>query len=108
MNIYAAWFKNQLTSWPKRIFSLSGSHDIFENSLFLSEKAKNPDEYFKIVRLENPSGFGKRAVSALIAALKDSRYSNSLKTELVPLFFPDKKEVTEHELEAAIKEAANA
>jgi hypothetical protein len=33
MGIYAAWFKNQLKLWPKRIFSIGGSHEIFENSL---------------------------------------------------------------------------
>ena len=108
MDIYAAWFKNQIAVWPKRIFSLGGSHEIFENAFPFEQKAIKKNEYFKEVRVKKeniqPAG---RGVSALLSAIKNPEYAQNLKTELAALLFPAKKEVTERELETAIIEAAN-
>jgi len=109
MDIYAAWFKNQLEVWPKRIFSIGESNKIFMNSELSAheEAVKKTDYYFKTVKLcEDTSGFCKIGVTALLIALKDSRYKESLKTELVPLLFPNKKEVSDNDLEAAIYEVS--
>jgi hypothetical protein len=106
MNIYASWFKNQLDIWPKRIFSLGANNTVFENSLPAEQAAeKNTNEIFKTVNINGDSSlFHKRGLSALIRALKDSRYASNLKAELIPLLFPDKKEITDIELENAITE----
>jgi len=102
--IYAAWFKNKLASWPKRIFSLGGSHEVFENMLPLETAAeKNTDNYFKTVPVkDDPACFCKRGASALLAAMKDGAYAENLKAELTPLLFPGEKNVTEQELQSAI------
>jgi len=109
MDIYVAWFKNQLELWPERIFSIGGSHEIFENSLTSEHGAvvKKTGGYFKTVKTsEDAAGFCKRGATALFAALKDSRHKESLKTELIPLLFPNKKEVSDNALEAAIYEVS--
>ena len=104
LNIYKAWFKNQLASWPKRIFSVD-SAEVFEYSLPPQTPAgkKNTGDYFKAVRVDN-GGFREKGRAALLSALKDSRYSENLKAELVPLLLPGKKDATERELEEAIFE----
>ena len=113
MDIYAAWFKNQIALWPKRIFSLGGSNEIFENAVpyddsgFGQATEKNKREFFKTVRTkEDPALFCKRGVCALLKALDESEFSENLKTELAHLLFTGEKEVTKSKLETAIKEAA--
>ena len=108
MDIYASWFKNQLSSWPKRIFSLGGSNDVFETS-FPSQMAafKNSREYFKTVNVnEDSSCFCKRGTAALLRAFDDSRYAENLQRELVPLLFPGENSVNIKELKAAIIQIA--
>ena len=109
MDIYASWFKNQLSSWPKRIFSLGGSHEVFETSL-PEEKSvlKNSGEYFKIVNVkEDPALFCERGAAALLGAFDDSRYCENLRRELAPLLFPGENSVENSELKAAITQIAN-
>jgi len=109
MDIYAAWYKNQLELWPKRIFSTGESNEIFANSILSAHKdiVKKTKHYFKTVKTsEDTAGFCKRGVTALISALKDNRYKESLKTELVPLLFPNEKKVSDNDLEAAIYEVS--
>ncbi len=108
LDIYAAWFKKQLASWPKRIFSIGGGSEVFENA-FCEEKAgkKNTCEYFKAEGVKGePANFRERSAAALIAALKNGEYAENLKKELTPLLFPNEKDVTESQLEKAINEAA--
>jgi hypothetical protein len=109
MDIYAAWYKNQLELWPKRIFSIGESNEIFTNSTHSAHETfiKETNDYFKTVKTsEDTAGFCKRGVTALCSALKDSRYKESLKTELIPLLFPNEKEVSDNVLEAAIYEVS--
>jgi len=112
MDIYATWFKNQIALWPKRIFSLGGSNEIFENALpsgysDFGQAEKNKREFFKTVRAkEDPASFCKRGAFALIKALNESEFAENLKTELAPLLLTDEKDITKNKLETAIKEAA--
>ena len=109
MDIYASWFKNQLSSWPKRIFSLGGSHEVFETSLPTEKSVlKNSREYFKIVNAnEDPALFCKRGAEALLDAFDDSRYCENLRRELAPLLFPGENSVENSELKAAITQIAD-
>jgi hypothetical protein len=108
LDIYAAWFKKQLASWPKRIFSLGGGGEVFENALSTGAAGgKNTSESFKAAAVkDDPANFRKRAARALIAALKSGEYAPNLKTELAPLLFPGEKNITQNKLETAINEAA--
>jgi len=108
LDIYAAWFKKQLASWPKRIFSMGGSNELFENAICEGKtNKKNISNYFKTQSVKDDSAkFLERSVKALIAALKNNEYAANLKTELAPMLFPDEKDVTENQLESAINEAA--
>jgi hypothetical protein len=109
IDIYAAWFKNQLHIWQKRLFSL-GQHEIFKSSM-LPEKTsiknkKNINEFLKPFHItEDPALFCKRGVSALFTALKDNNYSADLKAELTLLLFPEEEEVPLSKIETAITEA---
>jgi len=118
LDIYAAWFKNQLTSWPKRIFNIGLNHKIFENTdiLFnddkvlmnknkLNNKSKNieKEDFFKIIeKNEDPEFFRKRGTQALIKALNDPEYKENLRKELGSLLFPDDNEFSQKDLETAI------
>jgi hypothetical protein len=108
LDIYAAWFKKQLASWPKRIFSLGGNNEVFESALCEGKaNKKNICDYFKAQNVkDNPANFRERGAAALIAALKNGEYSANLKKELAPLLFPNEKNVTEQQMEKAINEAA--
>jgi len=108
MDIYAAWFKNRLSSWPKRIFSLGGSV-IFETSLpSQSAVLKNSSEYFKTFNVnDDPALFCKRGAAALLGALDDIRYAENLRRELAPLLFPTESSVNKEELKTAISQIAN-
>jgi hypothetical protein len=106
--IYSGWFKNQLVSWPKRIFSLCGNHEVFESALPPQDTAKKTGGFFKTFSVnDDPASLREKGKASLIAALRDSRFSSDIKAELAPLLFPDKKEVSETELEAAINEVSH-
>jgi hypothetical protein len=108
MNIYAAWFRNQLEIWPKRIFSLNDSRIFNYSYIEKSQRNKNTKKYLKPVKIKKkPTSFYKNGVSALIRAISESEYTESLKGELVPLLFPEKKDITETELISAITEIAS-
>jgi hypothetical protein len=107
MDIYASWFKNALSSWPKRIFSLT-PHEIFESAVPRETAVKNTDDFLKAREVkDDPALFSQKGATALLVALKDSRYSEDLKNELTLLLFPEKKEASHAELEKAITEAAH-
>jgi hypothetical protein len=108
MDVYAAWFKNQLALWPKRIFSLGGSNVVFENALPPEQKTKKSGEYFKVLKVNEESDqFCTRGVCAILSALKNPEYTQNIKAELIPLLLPGEKKVTESELEEAITGAVN-
>ena len=108
LNIYAQWFKNQLASWPKKIFSLDSSHEVFESALPSEAAAKKAGGFFKTFTVKNdPVSLREKGITALTAALEDSRFSPDIKAELAPLLFPGRKEVSKLELETAINEAAH-
>jgi len=103
MDIYAAWFKEQLLMWPKRIYSI-GEHKIFESSLprkFTINKKER--EFLKPVHAGKNPALG---TDALLNAINDSTYTNTVVNELTQLLFPDKKEVTKQELETAVREVS--
>jgi hypothetical protein len=108
LDIYAAWFKKQLDSWPKRIFSLGGGNKVFESALFAGAAGrKDTSVYFKAAAIKDSHvNFRKRAACALITALKNGEYASNLKTELTSLLFPGEKNITEEKIETAINEAA--
>jgi len=108
MDIYAAWFKNQLSSWPKRIYSIGGSNEVFETSIPAEQAViKGSSECFKTAGVkEDPALFCRRGAAALISAFDDIRYAGNLRSELAPLLFPTEDAVTDKELKAAIMETA--
>jgi len=123
LDIYAAWFKNQLSLWPKRIFSLGGGNDVFSgaDSFFADtdiakntgidggQKGKKIGEYFKQAAVANSSGnFRKRAEAALLGALENGQFADNIKAELTPLVFPGKKEALENDLRAELTKLIKA
>ena len=107
MEIYASWFKGSIASWPERIFTLGGNHEVFEKGL--PEKQLNagkrtyvPD-FFGIAALkDSPEGRLKRAVGAISAALDDPKYSSALADELAPLLLPSEKKPSSRETAQAL------
>ncbi|MCL2213607.1 MAG: DUF115 domain-containing protein [Treponema sp.] len=114
LDIYASWFKNQLDSWPKRIFTIGQGNKIFEKtntSIFSdntlnTQKIKNTETYFNCAGIEN-SHFREKGAKALINALKNPDYSEKLNQELLPLLFPGDVSVTEKMLENTIYEISH-
>jgi len=105
MGIYESWFKEQLTKWPKRIFSIGGNK-IFENGEPAARNGiKNTDKFFSAVSHENSNNFCEKGIHALLNAIKRPQYSQNLKQELNSLLFPGENKVTERELEMAINAA---
>jgi len=117
LDIYAAWFKNQLSLWPKRIFSLGGGSEVFSDagSSFAGadgvkntekggwQKGKKIDEYFKqAAAANNSANFRKRAQAALLGALENGQFAENIKAELTPLLFPGKKEAAHCDLRAEL------
>jgi len=112
MDIYAAWFKNQLASWPKRIFSIGGSSEVFGSSIpfdpaALEQTAVKRRDCFNTMCVNGePELFCKRGADALLTEIKKTKFAQKIKNELTPLLFPGENKVTEQELENAIKETA--
>jgi hypothetical protein len=110
-DVYAAWFKNRITSPPQRIFSLGGNHTVFENNLPsppltgtapLTAAARNNQDYFKLVKTNySPEERQSRAVETLIAALDNPQYAAELTGELAPLLFPSRAGVSPQDVSPA-------
>jgi hypothetical protein len=104
--IYAAWFKNRLAAWPKRIYSLGRNHEVFETGLPPKPVGKkNINSCFKAVPVNgDPACFCERGVEALIKALEDPHYEARIKTELKPILFPEEDEISSIELALRLKQ----
>jgi len=115
-DIYAAWFKNQLAHWPKRVFSLGGSHAVFGNESSLPRqfpRRKSNDDHFKALPVGVESGgdgmrrrLCEKGAASLIRALGDASFAGSLNAELAPLLFPGEAEITNERLIMAIADIA--
>jgi hypothetical protein len=110
LNIYAAWFKDRLASWPGRIFSLSGNHEMFgENKTprnWRGLPCPVPACFKETAVGGEPAANRRRGADALIRAMSDPRYAKTINEELAPLLFPGKKEVSIRELAEAIDDMA--
>ena len=120
MEIYAQWFKKELSSWPKRIFSITESN-VFERADLLKEnsasrsrnsRVKNKSDFFKTAQAKEKSAFfykretAVKAADALLNALKNPEYADNIKQELASLLFEDGSNVQSAELEEKIREIA--
>ena len=105
--IYASWFKNQLSSYPKRLHSL-GKNSLVFNSLETAslKKARGrnvPGEIkFKTVSLYSGINRSHNAAGILEKAFKNPVLSKALAKELSELLMPDKEDISSDELIAEI------
>jgi len=113
LDVYAAWFKSRLSSFPKRVFSLGSNHEVFDEltrdcPLEGNGNNRTPgQEHFELVNpAVIPGGRAKRAVEALSAALGDPRYAQTLCAELSPLLFPSQTAVPAQEIAGALHDIA--
>ena len=103
MNIYASWFKDQLSSWQKhgeRIFSLTDS-DIFKKAIPENPaKIKNTDKIFSAKNIkEDTALFYQRGIDALSSAMNNPEFADNVKNELTTLLFAEgAKNVTKDEI----------
>ena len=111
MNIYASWFREQISSWNKnkeRIFSLTENKIFIKSVPELSASVKNLDNIFNAVSCnkvsranagKDPAAFYQRGINALASAMNNSKFADNIKKELASLLFADtKNEVTEQEI----------
>ena len=113
LDVYAAWFKSRIGSFPKRIFSLGGNHEVF-NGLVRenpfggngNSRVSGRDNFEPVKQADIPEGRVRRAVEAISAALGDSQYASALKTELAPLLFPSQTDVPAEEVAGALRKIA--
>jgi hypothetical protein len=98
-DVYAAWFKNRIGSWPQRVFSLGGNHSAFESGLpagSLERGRKNAsDDYFQVMTTNgSPAERRAHALETLVSALDNPQYAAALCGELAPLLFPARTDVS--------------
>jgi len=113
LDVYAAWFKNRLSSFPKRVFSLGNNHEVFGgvapgNPFTGNGNSRTPGrEHFEPVnQVDIPGGRARRAAEAINAALGDPRYARALCAELSPLLFPSQTDVPAQEIAGALHDIA--
>jgi hypothetical protein len=110
-DVYAAWFKNRIASWPRRVFSLGGNHAAFEDSLPtipLTSMSHNVADCFRLVEANHsPADRRSRAVDTLVAALDNPQYAAALTGELAPLLFPSRPDVPPAEIAMTIRSFIN-
>jgi len=118
LDVYAAWFKARIGSFPKRVFSLGSNHEVFDSLSREGLSIKNilPRSYTEYGVLEDhfelvntaviPKGRARRAAEALSAALGDPRYAQTLCAELSPLLFPSQTDVPAQEIAGALQDIA--
>jgi len=113
LDVYAAWFKSRLGSFPKRVFSLGGNHEVFdelarENSFGGNgnSRVSGRNHFEPVKQADIPEGRARRAAEAIIAALGDPRYAQTLCAELSPLLFPSQTEVPADEITGVLREIA--
>jgi len=113
LDVYAAWFKSRVGSFPKRVFSLGGNHEVFDGlkldcPLGDDGNSRPPGrEHFEPVKQADiPEGRARRAAEALCAALGDPRYAQTLCAELSPLLFPSQTDVPAQEIAGALRDIA--
>ena len=109
MDIYAAWFKNQLSGWSNKIFYIGQKHRIFDNiDKIQAEKKiteyniKNSSLLLKTVDIKNESSLCQKGIRALLGSLKNPEYSGLIKQELKSMFNFTDKDFTDNEPETEI------
>jgi len=107
LDVYAAWFKGRIGSFPKRVFSLGNNHEVFDGLMRDCPLGGNGnsrtymENHFEPVnQADIPGGRARLAVEALCAALGDPRYAQTLCAELSPLLFPSQTEVPSEKISA--------
>jgi hypothetical protein len=109
-DVYAAWFKNRIASWPARIFSLGGNHAVLENTpaviqkeFFTTEVCRSENSFEVMTLNDSPAERCGRAAESLIAALGNPQYAAALCGELSPLLFPSRADVRPEEIAEALR-----
>ena len=115
LEIYAAWFRDKLKHLPDRIYSLDAHNTVFRNVQADSFSDQEPGsknnfsalDFFKTQTVSgNPRQFCMQAIDILFKALDDPRYETELKTELIELLFPGKKNTCASEIQKELKTIA--
>jgi len=111
LDVYAAWFKSRIGSFPKRIFSLGSNHEVFSGIARDCTLANNGnsrirlrDHFEPVILADNPESRAGLAAEAVSAALGDPRYAPALKSELSPLLFPSQTDVPVEEISGALRD----
>ena len=104
--IYASWFERQLSSYPKRLFSLGKNNPLFDTlgpSLAMGSHKGNSAANFSCLELEAENNSPGKALLVLEAGLKDPLLTEKLSIELSTLLFPGKGKIPANELMDALK-----
>jgi len=113
LDVYAAWFKSRIGSYPKRIFSLGANHEVFNGITREAPFTNNgnsmvpPRDFFEPVKqADNSRNRVRRAAQAVSSALGDPQYAEALKAELAPLLFPSQTDIPAREIAGALQDIA--
>jgi hypothetical protein len=108
-DVYAAWFKTTIASWPNRIFSLGGNHVVLKNALPESvlSRGERQKDLFKTIAINTiPAKRSEYALNILTTALNDLHHSAALIDELAPLLFPSRPDVEAVDLIKSLQDMA--
>jgi hypothetical protein len=108
-DVYAAWFKRQLETYPPRLYSLGTNHPVFDALTQWDAadwgKTKRPDRLFGSKAIPPRTNLAVQAKEILLRALQAPQTSAHIVRELGPLLFPDKGKVTSEALRDAISQS---
>jgi hypothetical protein len=113
LDVYAAWFKSRVGSFPQRVFFMGGNHEVFNGIACENPFTGNgsgcfrTEDYFKPVKPPvTHKGSVRRVAGAIISSLGESEYAPTLTLELSSLLFPSQKDVTAQDIAAALRKIA--
>jgi hypothetical protein len=107
LDIYAAWFKNRIASWPARVFSLGGNHPVFDGLPQRALRGGGSAGYFREIAINAPPQEQcGRVAETLIGALGGMQYAGVLRRELAPLLFPSETDVSPARIAEELRDIA--
>ena len=95
-DIYSSWFKKQLESYPKRLYSLGENNSVFDSLRIVTNKELCPGnvkliksfDMSDIIEIDSDTCLATKAINILEKGLKDTTHTAILMEELAPLLLP--------------------
>ncbi|MDR2048480.1 MAG: DUF115 domain-containing protein [Treponema sp.] len=104
LSIYAAWFKNELAKYPRRIYAVSEGNSLGIPRASIPDETDRPGSKTGFFReaAENIPENAANGVHILLRGLEDPVVGKQIGAELGELLFPDEKNVKKADIESEL------